>query len=143
MPQNQPFRHHAAMLADTSRHILGRTEGRGLAFGQLVRTHKGKCPKSRSSSDGHSDHNALCRQKIVVCRARSQPPDWVKVCLISTVVFLPVSIIPRVEKCLGLSVGDRILCLRSAPVSKLDQGEPGTNRCLSSSLHKTGSGEVS
>ena len=42
-----------------------------------------------------------------------QPPDWVKVCLTSTVVFLPVSIVPRVEKCLGLSVGDRILCLRS------------------------------
>ena len=42
-----------------------------------------------------------------------QSPNWVKVCLISTVVFLPVSIVPRVEKCLGLFVGDRILCLRS------------------------------
>ena len=42
-----------------------------------------------------------------------QSPNWVKVCLISTVVFFPVSIILRVEKCLGLSVGDRILCLRS------------------------------
>ena len=42
-----------------------------------------------------------------------QSPNWVKVCLMSTVVFLPVSIVPRVEKCLGLSVGDRILCLRS------------------------------
>ena len=42
-----------------------------------------------------------------------QSPNWAKVCLISTVVFLPVSIVPRVEKCLGLSVGDRILCLRS------------------------------
>ena len=42
-----------------------------------------------------------------------QSPNWVKVCLISTVVFLPVSIVPRVEKCLGLSVGDRIPCLRS------------------------------
>ena len=50
MPQNQPSgrgllpsptawspdQHHAAMLADASRHILGRTEGRGLGFGQLV-----------------------------------------------------------------------------------------------------------
>ena len=26
-----------------------------------------------------------------------QAPNWVKVCLISTVVFLPVSIVPRVE----------------------------------------------
>ena len=41
-----------------------------------------------------------------------QSPNWFKVCLISTVVFLPVSIVPRVEKCLGLSVGDRVLCLR-------------------------------
>ena len=73
MPQNQPSgrgllpsptawspdQHPAAMLADVSRHILGRTEGRGLGFGQLVRTHKGKCLKCQSSSDGHSDHNAL------------------------------------------------------------------------------------
>ena len=42
-----------------------------------------------------------------------QSPNCVKVCLISTVVFLPVSIVPRVENCLSLSVGDRILCLRS------------------------------
>ena len=42
-----------------------------------------------------------------------QSPNWVKVCLISTVVFLPVSIVPRVKKCLGLTVGDRILCLWS------------------------------
>ena len=27
-----------------------------------------------------------------------QSPNWVKVCLISTIVFLPVSIVPRVEK---------------------------------------------
>ena len=55
-----PDQHPAAMLADVSRHILGRTEGRGLGFGQLVRAHKGKCLKCQSSSDGHSDHNALC-----------------------------------------------------------------------------------
>ena len=74
MPQNQPsargllpsptawspVQHPAAMLADVSRPILGRTEGRGLGFGQLVRTHKRKCLKCQSSSDGHSDHNALC-----------------------------------------------------------------------------------
>ena len=74
MPQNQPSgrdlllsptawspdQHHAAMLADVFRHILGRTEGRGLGFGQLVRTHKGKCLKHQSSSTGLSDHSALC-----------------------------------------------------------------------------------
>ena len=74
MPQNQPSgrgllpsptawssdQHPAAMLADVSRHTLGRAEGRGLGFGQLVRTHTGKCLKCQSSSDGHSDHNALC-----------------------------------------------------------------------------------
>ena len=49
-----------------------------------------------------------------------QSPNWVKVCLISTVVFLPVSIVPRVEKCLGLSVGDRILCL--VPVDQVNDG---------------------
>ena len=74
MPQNQPSgrghlpsptawssdQHHAAMSADVSRHILGRTEGRGLGFGQLVRTHTGKCLKSQSSSDGLSNHSTLC-----------------------------------------------------------------------------------
>ena len=30
-----------------------------------------------------------------------QPPNWVKVCLVSTVFFLPVSTEPGVEKCLG------------------------------------------
>ena len=49
-----PDQHLVAMLADVSRHILSRPEGRGLGFGQLVRTHTG------SSSDGHSDHSALC-----------------------------------------------------------------------------------
>ena len=74
MPQNQSSgsgllpsttawsldQHFAAMLADVSRYILGRTEGHGLGFGQLVRTHTGKCLKCQSSSDGHSDHSALC-----------------------------------------------------------------------------------
>ena len=55
-----PDQHLAAMLADVSRYILGGTEGRGLGFGQLVRTHTGKCLKCQSSSDGHSDHRALC-----------------------------------------------------------------------------------
>ena len=55
-----PDQHPVAMLDDISRHILGRTEGCGLGFGHLVRTHKGKCLKCQSSSDGHSDHNALC-----------------------------------------------------------------------------------
>ena len=74
MPQNQqsgrgllpsptawsPDQHPAAMLADVSLHILGRTQGRGLGFGKLVSTHTGKCLKCQSSSDGHSDHNAMC-----------------------------------------------------------------------------------
>ena len=42
-----------------------------------------------------------------------QFPNWAKVCLVSTFFFLPVSIVPRVEKCLGISVGDRVLYLRS------------------------------
>ena len=45
-----------------------------------------------------------------------QSPNWVKVCLVSTIFFLPVSIVPRVEKCLGLSVGNRVLCLWSLTV---------------------------
>ena len=101
MPQNQPSgrgllpsptawspdQHPVAMLADVSRRILGRTEGRGLGFGQLVRTHKGKCLKCQSSSDGHSDYSALCAGGLL---GPLQSPNWVKVCLISTVVFLPV-----------------------------------------------------
>ena len=35
-----------------------------------------------------------------------QSPNWVKVYMVSTVFFLPVSILPGVEKCLGLSIGD-------------------------------------
>ena len=41
-----------------------------------------------------------------------QSPNLVKVSLVSTVFFLPVSIEPRAEKCLGLSVGNRVLCLQ-------------------------------
>ena len=42
-----------------------------------------------------------------------QSPNWAKVCLVSTVFFLPVSIDSGVEKCLGLSVGDSVLCLQN------------------------------
>ena len=35
-----PDQHIAAVLADVSRHILGRIEGHGLGFGQLVCTHR-------------------------------------------------------------------------------------------------------
>ena len=44
------------MLADVSRYILGRTEGRGLAFGQLIRTYTGKCLKYQSSPIYCLDH---------------------------------------------------------------------------------------
>ena len=40
-----------------------------------------------------------------------QSPNWLRVCLISMVFFLPASIELGVEKCLGLSVGDRVVCL--------------------------------
>ena len=55
-----PNQHLVAMLGDVSRYILGWTEGRGLGFGQLARTHTRKCLKCQSTSDGHSDHSALC-----------------------------------------------------------------------------------
>ena len=55
-----PDQHLVAMLADVSRPISSKTEGRGLGFGQLVRTHTGKCLKCQSSSDGDSNHSALC-----------------------------------------------------------------------------------
>ena len=86
MPQNQPSGrgllpsptawlldlHHAAMLADVSWYILDRTEGRGLGFGQLVRTHTGKCLKCQSSSDGALRPQCpVRRRKIVVCWACS------------------------------------------------------------------------
>ena len=46
-----------------------------------------------------------------------QSPNWVKVCLV-TIFFLPVSIELR-EKCLGLSVGDRVLSDDMLPVDHL------------------------
>ena len=57
------------------------------------------------------------RRNIVVCWARfgrqiGSRCAWYTPCLVSAVFVLPVSIIPRVEKCLGLSVGDRVMCLR-------------------------------
>ena len=80
MPQNQssgrgllpsptawsPDQHLAAKLADVSRHITGRTEGRGLESGQLVRTHRGKCLKCQSSSDLSALCEDLLRQWIVL-----------------------------------------------------------------------------
>ena len=39
-----------------------------------------------------------------------QSLNWVKVCLVSSIGFLPVSFEPWVKKCLSLSVGDRVLC---------------------------------
>ena len=109
-----PDQHLAAILADVSRYMLGRTEGRGLGFGQLVRTHTGKCLKCQSSSDRLSDHSACAQAEDSGLLGQLQSPIWVKVCLVSIVVFLPVSIVPRVEKCLGLSVGDRVLCLHKS-----------------------------
>ena len=63
------------------------------------------------------------RRKIVVYWARSSLQIGSRCAWYPPFFFLPVSIVPRVEKCLGLSVGERILCLRS--------------------LHWTESGEVS
>ena len=144
-----PQQHLVAMIADVSRYILGRTEGRGLGFGQLVRTHTGKCLKCQSSSDGLSDHSVLCAggrwwsagpapvsklgqgvpgiqrfsffqsplyrewRSVLACWARSSLQIGSRCAWYPTFFFLPVSIVPRVEKCLGLSVGDRVLCLRS------------------------------
>ena len=51
--------HPAAMLADVSPYF-GWSKGRGLGFGQLDCTHTGKCLECQSSSDGLSDHSALC-----------------------------------------------------------------------------------
>ena len=101
MPQNQPSgrslllspiawspdQHHAAMLVDVSRHILGRTERRGLGFGQFVRTHTGKSLKCQSSSAVHSDHSAEDSGLLGPLKS----PNWVKVCLVSTVTFLSES----------------------------------------------------
>ena len=42
-----------------------------------------------------------------------QSPNWVKVCLVATVRFLPVSLEREVEKCLGLCMSDMVLCLGS------------------------------
>ena len=112
-----PDQHLVAMLADVSRHMLGRTEGRGLGFGQLVRTHTGKCLKCQFSSDWHSKHSALCAGGRLwsagpapVSKLGQGVPDIHR--------FLS-SMELGVEKCLGLSVGDRVLCLWSLTVDFL------------------------
>ena len=97
MPQNQPSgrgllpsptawspdQHHAAMLADVSRHMLGRTEGRGQGFGQFARTHSGNCLKCQSSSNGLSVPFAQAEYSGLL--GALQSPNWVKVCLVSAV----------------------------------------------------------
>ena len=50
-----PDQLHAAKFAYVSRHILGRTEGHGVGFGQLVRNHTGWSLKWQFFSDAHSD----------------------------------------------------------------------------------------
>ena len=64
-----------------------------------------------------------------------QSPNWVKVYLLSTVFFLSVSIVPRVEKCLGLSVGGRVLCLRSLTAYFC---KPDNNGILVATLSRAG-----
>ena len=61
-----PDQHLEAMLSDVSRYILDRTEGRGLGFGQLVRTQTGMCLKCQLRPQC-----PVRRQKIVVCWAHS------------------------------------------------------------------------
>ena len=89
--------HPAAMLAEVSRYILGRT------WSEIWSA----CPHS---------HREVSAMPILFIWAEDsgllgplQSPNWVKECLVSTVFFFPVSIKIRVEKCLGLSVCDRIL----------------------------------
>ena len=99
MPQNQPSgrgllpspiawstdQHLAAMLADVSWHIFGRTEGRGLGFGQLVRTHKGKCLKCNPLQMGTQTTMPCVQAEDSGLLVPLQSPNWVKMCLISTV----------------------------------------------------------
>ena len=42
-----------------------------------------------------------------------QSPNLVKVCMVSAIFVLPNFIEPGVGKFLGLSVGDRVMCLRN------------------------------
>ena len=55
-----PDQHYVTMLDDVYQHILGRTEGRGIGFWSACPQSHRKCLKCQSSSDGHSDHSALC-----------------------------------------------------------------------------------
>ena len=58
-----------------------------------------------------------------------QSPDWVKVYLASTVLFHSVSVERRVEKYLGLCVGDRVLCLQRLTASASRAGGTGIALC--------------
>ena len=114
MPQNQPSsrgllssptawspdQHHAAMLADISRHILGRTEGRGLGFGlvSLSTLTKGSVWNANPLQMGTQTTMPCAQAEDSGLLGPLQSPNWVKVCLISTVVFLPVSIVPTTVK---------------------------------------------
>ena len=119
MPQNHPFgrglppsptaqspdQHPAAMLANVSQYIYW--AGLKAVVWGLV---------SLSALTQGSVWNAsplqMGTQTTVPCAQAEdrsllgplQSPNWVKVCLVSTVFFLPVSVVPRVQKCLSLSV---------------------------------------
>ena len=92
-----PDQHHAAMLADVSRHILGRTAGCGLGFGQFVHIHTGRYLKCPSLQMGTQTTVPGAQVEDSGLLGPLQSPNWVKMCL---VFFIPVSIEPGVEKCL-------------------------------------------
>ena len=81
--------------------------------GQLVRTHRGNAnPLPRGTQTTVS-----CAQaEDCSLLGQLQSPNWVKVCLVSTVFFLPVSIVPKVEKCHGLSVTGFCVCGARLPI---------------------------
>ena len=111
MPQNQlsgrglppsptawlPDQHPAAILADISWYILGRAEGRGLKFGQLVRTlTKGSVWNANPLQMGTQTTVPCAQAEDGGLLGLLQSPNWVELWLVSTVFFLPASIVPRV-----------------------------------------------
>ena len=110
MPQNQPSgrvllrsptawssdQHPVAMLADVSRHTLAGLKDVVWDLVSLSALTQGSVWNASPLQMGTQTTMPCAQAEDSGLLGPLQSPNWVKVCLISTVLFLPVSIILRV-----------------------------------------------
>ena len=136
MLQNQPFgrgsllsyrawlpeQHYATIFADVPLHSLGRTEGYGRDLVGLPALKQGRARKADFSQMGiqttvpgvQAKHNGLL--------GPPQSPNWVRVCLVATAVFLPVSL-----ELTGDKAADRLAIRQQPGIAHLERSRHWRN----------------